>query len=126
MKKLFLITLTLLFLSSPSFGEWKEIDSDNDGVIFIEADTLRNKENLVYFNALTDFYEPQFSSKTVLSTISRMVIDCRNRKIKYLRTVWFKGSMGRGEIDAEFGSYDWIEDGWEKGSIHDLYYKFVC
>ena len=122
MKKLFLITLTLLFLSSPSFGEWKEVDQNVDGVYFIEIDTVRKKGNLSYYNWMADFFEPMGWG---LSAKGRDVINCETKKYKRFFSKYYDESMGRGKMNRMFDDDDRWKD-FMTGSIRDKYFKLVC
>lgn len=126
MKKLLLITIILLLQSFPSFGEWEEIDSNEDGVYFIEVDTIRKKGDLVYFNTLTDNFEPDASIYNSLSSTMRRVINCKTKQAKRLRSVNYLNSMGRGKIVLEM-SYEWEKmSKYGEFGNYRLYHKFLC
>ena len=125
MKKLFLITLILLFQSFPSYGEWKEVNSDSEGVYFIEVDTVRKNGDLIYFNELNDFYGPSSTFDNSLSQIRRLVVNCKTKEIKQLRNIYYLNSMGKGKIVYEFNHpLSWSH--FDKGSLTYSYYKFLC
>jgi hypothetical protein len=104
MKKIFLIIIILLLQSFPSFGEWKEIGKTEYSTHFLEGDTIRVKGNLIYFNSLIDFFEPQQTDNSFLSQMKRNVIDCKNSLLLPLRIINYKRSMGRGKIVLELDS----------------------
>ena len=122
MKKLFLITLTLLLLSSPSFGEWKEVGQNYDGVSFIEIDTVRKKGNLSYYNWMQDFFEPKSFG---LSSKGRGVMNCKTKKYKEFFSKYYDESMGRGKMNSMIDDDDSWSD-FMPGSIVDKYFKLVC
>ena len=127
MKKLFLITIILLLQSFPSFGEWKKLHSNKEGVYFIEVDTIRKNGDLIYFNDLEDYYEPQSMGGSSLSKINRMVMNCKTKKSKGLRSTYYFDSMGKGKITKEFGkSYMMNWSTFEIGSVNGSFYKFLC
>ena len=128
MKKLFLITLILLLQSFPSFGEWKEIYSDDDGVVFIEVDTLRKNKGLIYYNSLKDFYKPHIYQS--LSSIRRGVLDCKKVKVKSFRILYYQQSMGRGKVVYKYNHIENNNDKWSdfytvSGEM-SFHYKFLC
>ena len=126
MKKLFLITIILLLQSFPSFGEWKELFSNSDGVHLIEVNTIRKNGNLIYYNSLTDFYEPQSDRGGSLSKINRSVVNCKTKKHKRLRSTYYFDSMGKGKITKEVGEsvFGWMT--FQIGSVNGSNYKFLC
>lgn len=109
MKKLLLITIILLLQSFPSFGEWKEIYSYDDSVVFIEVDTIKKKGNLRYYNLLYDFFEPT-SNQLSLSLINREKMNCETTVYEILREVYYLNSMGKGKIVS-------VEEGPSKSDI---------
>jgi len=126
MKKLFLITIILLLQSFPSFGEWKKSHSNSKGVYLIEVNTIRKNGDLIYYNSLTDFYEPQSMYGSSLSEISRTVMNCKTKKRKRLRSTYYFGSMGKGKITEEFGESPLGWSTFQMGSIIGSHYKFLC
>ena len=103
MKKIMWIISIMLFYSSPSFGEWEKHLEGPNAFYFIEKDTVRKKDNLIYFNYLMDYFKPQ-STDGYLSQINRSVIDCKNNLQRPLRITNYKRSMGRGKITFDYDS----------------------
>jgi len=122
LKNLIFVTVILSFLSSPSFGEWKEVGQNSDGVRFIEIDTVRKKESLSYYNFLMDYFEPSIGGD--LSTKGREVINCKTKKFKILTQYYFKESMGRGKGEHYHFPMDWTD--FRMDSIIGKSYKSVC
>ena len=100
MKKLFLITIILLFQSFPSFGEWVKVEQGNISNLYIEEDTITKRGDLVYVNMLDDYLKPNPYTNS-LSVFFRIVINCKDLTYKNIKTIDFKRSMGRGEIIYE-------------------------
>ena len=124
MKKLLLITIILLLQSFPSYGEWVEYFSDNEKYYYLEEDTVRRKDNIVYFNYLVDYLKPQ-SKDGYLSTINRHSIDCKNNLHKPLRITNYKRSMGRGKITFDYDSQiKWVRI--LDGTLYFHFKKVLC
>ena len=122
MKNLIFVTVILSFLSSPSFGEWKEVGQNSDGVYFIEIDTVRKKGNLSYFNVIGDFFE---SDGYGLSSKGREVIDCTTKEHKEFTKKWYEESMGRGKVNHTSEPYDrWYD--FHPNSVNGKIFKLVC
>ena len=89
--------------------------------------TIRKNGDLIYFNDLTDFYEPQSMGDGSLSVIDRMVMNCKTKKIKVFRSTYYFDSMGKGKITKEFGKHymkDWIT--FSMDSVRGSQYEFLC
>ena len=122
MKNLIFVTVILSFLSSPSFGEWKEVGQNIDGVYLIEIDTVRKNGNLSYYNDIGDFFE---SKGYGLSSKGRSVINCKTKEYKRLSQKWYEESMGRGEVThTSFVTDRWYE--FDSDSIIGKIFKLVC
>ena len=122
MKKLFLITIILLLQSFPSFGEWKKVGSDNSGEFFINSDTIMKNDDLIYFDFLQNFLEPNIKSS--LSLIGRDVMNCKTKKYRGLRFVYYFDPMGKGKVVSQitFDNKEMIDI----NVTDDLFYNFLC
>ena len=98
MKKLFFITIILLLQSFPSFGEWVEVNKDKRTTSYIEEDSLMKRGDLIYVNILVNHITPHYGR---LSSFHRTVINCKESTFKSIKSIYYKRSMGRGEIIQE-------------------------
>lgn len=124
LKRLSLILICLTVFSSPSFGEWKEVEQNYFGVYFIETDTIRRNGDTVYFNMLKDFFKPQNQNR-VLSEWSRESINCKTKVSTTFLVRLHSYSMGKGEVVVEF---DYSDDPLkiQNGSLFDRISKTIC
>ena len=128
MKKLLLITIILLLQSFPSFGEWKKMYSTSDGVSFINTDTIMKNEGLIYYDLLTNYFEPKRifdSTNTSLSYIVRSVMNCKTKKIRRIRAVFYLEPMGNGR-DVQILHYDNYWDDLKGKAAYVYIYNFLC
>jgi len=122
MKKLLLITIILLIQSFSSFGEWKKVGSNNDGEFFINSDTIIKNKDLIYFDFLQNFFEPNIESS--LSLIGRDVMNCKSKKYRSLRWVYYFELMGKGKVVSQitFSNKEMLDI----DVTDDLFYNFFC
>ena len=128
MKKLLLITIILILQSFPSFGEWKKMYSKSDGVSFINTDTIMQNEGLIYYDLLTNYFEPKRifdSTNTSLSYIVRSAINCKTKKFRGIRAVLYLDPMGNGkDLHIRHIDNDWFDLKGEGG--YGPIYNFLC
>ena len=123
MKKLFLITIILLLQSFPSFGKWKKVLSTSYGVYFINSDTIMKNEDLIYYDTLLNYFEPNIKSS--LSQIDRTVMNCKTKKYRGVRFVSYFEPMGKGKVVYE---YNFIGKSMVdvKNEEMNLFYDLLC
>ena len=124
MKNLIICILILLLKSFPSFAKWKKVVSTSVGVYFIETDTIRKNKDITYYNSLTDFYEPNLNSS--LSAKYRDAINCKTKKFKSFRVIYFLDSMGKGKKVFEVTSKPKEMIDIKEGAAIHSFYKFIC
>ena len=97
-----LFTLTIIFFQSfPSLGEWSEIDrnTDND-VFYIDLKKIKKIDGHIYYWTLIDF--SKMDQEGDLSEKNLRKVDCKKSRYSLLRRVFYKQSMGRGQISNDY------------------------
>ena len=106
MKKLILI-LSLLFLSTPSFGEWKKVATTHNSEWFLDMDNIKKKSNIVYFWRILNITDndPKWTSRSHRSYVKA---DCDELKFIKLQTTSWSGQMATGDLLFTYGKEtDW-------------------
>jgi len=128
MKKLFLITIILILQSFPSFGEWKKMYSTSDGVGFIKKEKIMKNKGIIYYDLLTNYFEPKKIydlTNTSLSSIERSAINCKTKEIRRIRAVFYLEPMGNGR-DVQILHYDNYWDDLKGKAAYVYIYNFLC
>ena len=96
MRKLILI-LTFLFPVS-SFADWTKITSSQEGDSFyLDVETIKESNGLVYYWSLTDYLKPIDSS--ILSAKILYEVNCNTpRKERALSASYYSTPMGKGTL----------------------------
>jgi len=93
MKKLFIFLLSI-FISLSSYGEFKEIGTNNQGkTYYVDNETVIEDNGYIYFVMLTDYRIP---FKGFLSDKTYMKGSCSGLRYMPLSAIAYKGQMGRG------------------------------
>ena len=94
--KYFIILLLMTFLSSKSYGEWKQFYQNNIHISYFDTETIKKNNDKVYVEILTNYYNPE-SDYGILSAISSDVVDCKNSLFKIQLVTLYKKPMGKGK-----------------------------
>ena len=93
MKKLFIFLLSI-FISLSSYGEFKEIGTNNQGkTYYVDNETVIEDNGYIYFLMLTDYRIP---FKGFLSDKTYMKGSCSGLRYMPLSATAYQGQMGRG------------------------------
>ena len=93
--------LIFLLILLPIHGfpaNWKKVAENDIGNYYIDVDSIKNQNGLVYYADLVDFVEP---FKGEYSAINRYAVDCDNENQKWLSLTTFNKSMGKGDINKK-------------------------
>ena len=125
MKK-FLILFILSTFSPISLAEWTLIQTNDDGNMYVDFDTLQKVGNTVTVSTLNDFYSLQ--QKDALSTKWREIHDCKSKHFKPLSTEYYSKNMGQGNL-IESITFDDTKTDWSEVvpySIGELKTNIIC
>ena len=91
-----LLIITLLFFPSFVFGEWKKLSTSikNDDY-YVDFDTIKINEGLIYFWYLSNFQDPLSDGSK--STMMYLQGDCNIFRIKPLDASKYSQRFGKGE-----------------------------
>ena len=95
------VTLSFLLMLFPMYGfpvSWKKVAENDVGNYYIDFDSIKNKNGVVYYTDLVDLIEP---FKSDYSVISRYAVDCKNENQKWLSLTTFSKGMGKGDINNQ-------------------------
>ena len=119
---LLVIIFTFLF-STTSWGEWTYVTETVDGnKFYYDKDRVRKSGKYLYFWILIDLIKP---TKGVLSSTSYTQLDCSIFRFKDLKSMYYKKSMGEGEITVEGTP----KDEWKypkPNSVFESMYNKIC
>ena len=119
--KTFLIFVLMLF---PIYGfslNWKKVAENDVGNYYIDFDSIKSKNGLVFHTDLVDFNEP---FKGDYSAVSRYAVDCNDENQKWLSLTTFSKSMGMGDINNQSNPNEIIFP--QSNTIYFFIIKNVC
>ena len=122
----FLILLSLAFSSTQAFAEWTMVQTNDEGYMYIDFDTLQKSGDLTTVSTLNDYFEAK--NKKELSSIWSEQHDCKNKKFKALSIQYFSQNMGQGNL-LETYQLDPAKTAWAdvvQYSVGDLKANIIC
>ncbi len=121
-----LLVLILFSISAEVAAEWIMIQTNDDGNMYIDFDSLKKSGDLISVLSLSDYYLAQ--QKQGLSSQWEELVDCKRKKFKALSINYYAENMGKGEILATT-HFNESETGWSdvvKYSIGELKINIIC
>jgi len=121
-----LLVLILFSISAEVAAEWTMIQTNDDGNMYIDFDSIKKSGNLISVLSLSDYYLAQ--QKQGLSSQWEELVDCKRKKFKALSINYYAENMGKGEILATT-HFNESETGWSdvvKYSIGELKINIIC
>jgi len=89
-----ILLLLLLSLSFNSYGEWTRVDTDSEKTIYIDINTIIEKDEFIYWWSLADSKLSNMSYKLYTQG------DCLISRSKLLTKIYYIESMGLGESNS--------------------------
>lgn len=120
------ILLILACASSQALAEWTMIQTNDNGNMYIDFDTLQKTGDLVSISTLNDYYSLQ--QKGELSSQWTELHDCKHKKFKALTTNDYSGNMGNGNL-IQTTHFNEAETAWSDAvlySIGELKANIIC
>ncbi|MAF81652.1 MAG: hypothetical protein CMK52_01910 [Proteobacteria bacterium] len=118
------IPLIFLLMILPIYGfaaNWKKVAENDIGTYYIDFDSIKNQNGVVYYTDLVDFVEP---FKGEYSAINRYAVDCKNENQKWLSFTTFSKSMGKGDVNKKSNPNETIFP--KSNTIYFFIIKNVC
>lgn len=125
MKKLLTI-LILALTSTHALAEWTMIQTNDNGNMYIDFETLQKSGDLVSISTLNDYYVLQ--QKGELSSQWKELHDCKHKKFKALTINDYSGNMGNGKV-VQTANFNEVETAWSDlvlYSVGDLKANIIC
>lgn len=125
MKRL-LALLILVSIPAFAFAEWTMIQTNDEGNMYIDLDSIQKSGDLVTVLTLNDYYG--FQKHDELSSQSKEMHDCKNKKFKALSIHYFSDNMGKGKVIETF-DFNESETVWSDVvpySIGELKVNIIC
>tara|TARA_B100001115_G_C15625717_1_gene300469 strand:- start:295 stop:669 length:375 start_codon:yes stop_codon:yes gene_type:complete len=76
---------------------WKKVAENEVGNYYIDFDSVKKRDGLVFYTDLVDFNEPY---KNDQSAISSYAIDCEKEEQKWLSLTTYSKRMGNGVVNS--------------------------
>lgn len=96
----FLIMLVLALISGKAFAEWTMIQTNENGNMLIDFETVQKAENLITVSTLNDYYVQQ--PKGEMSSEWLELHDCNNKQFKALSIKYYAENMAKGNLLASY------------------------
>ena len=116
--------LILLLILSPTYGfslDWKKVAENDVGNYYIDFNSIKNENGIVYYTDLVDFIKPY---RDDYSAISRYAVNCKDENQKWLSLTTFSKSMGKGDITNQSNPNEVIFP--QSNTIYFFIIKNVC
>ena len=121
-----LLVFILFSISAEVAAEWTMIQTNDDGNMYIDFDSIKKSGDLISVLSLSDYYLAQ--QKQGLSSQWEELVDCKRKKFKALSINYYAENMGKGEILATT-HFNESETDWSdvvKYSIGELKINIIC
>jgi hypothetical protein len=121
-----LLVLILFSISAEVAAEWTMIQTNDDGNMYIDFDSIKKSGDSISVLSLSDYYLAQ--QKQGLSSQWEELVDCKRKKFKALSINYYAENMGKGEILATT-HFNESETDWSdvvKYSIGELKINIIC
>lgn len=125
LKKL-LILFILSTISTTALAEWTLIQTNDDGNMYVDFDSLQKSGNTVTVFTLNDFYALQ--ANDALSTKWQEVHDCKSKRFKPIAITYYSKNMGQGNV-IESRNFEETKTDWSDVapySIGELKTNIIC
>ena len=93
MNKLIIILLICLFYKECD-SRWKEILNENDFVEYVEVDTVKKINSIIYIWSMKNYKKPLPNGNLSIKYYGRY--DCKKMKYQIISIIGYKTEMGKG------------------------------
>tara|TARA_B110000003_G_scaffold238157_1_gene243603 strand:+ start:211 stop:591 length:381 start_codon:yes stop_codon:yes gene_type:complete len=120
--------LFLFFFATNIFAlNWKAVIPFDDGIYYVDIDSIKKSNGMVYYWDLEDRYEKiTIGGYTFMSSVAYKIADCDMNRTKILKVVFYEKNMKSGRVQY---SEDYESPSWKyivPGSVQDLINEYVC
>ena len=121
-----LIILSLAFGSTQAMAEWTMVQTNDEGNMYIDFDTVKKSGHLTTVSTLNDYYGTK--DRNEMSSVWSEQHDCKNKKFKALSINYFSENMGHGKVLENY-TLDPAKTAWTdvvQYSVGDLKANIIC
>ena len=93
MNKLIIILLICLFYKECD-SRWKEILNENDFVEYVEVDTVKKINSIIYIWSMKNYKKPLQNGNLSIKYYGKY--DCKKMKYQIISIIGYKTEMGKG------------------------------
>ena len=125
MKKIYLILF--LFFSINASANWTEVARTEGGfsIHYIDLTTKMFSDDYIKIWELVSYPKKLHQDYDIYSAKNLLLVDCYNKRLKYLTAIYYSGLKGNGEVLAKENSEsDWLYDA--PGSAGYAELKIIC
>ncbi len=90
------LMIVLVVWSSQVLADWTMVQTNDNGNMYIDFDTVQKSAGLVTASTLNDYYVQQ--TKGEMSSQWLELHDCKNKKFKALSIQYYAGNMAQGDV----------------------------
>jgi len=90
------LMIVLVVWSSQVLADWTMVQTNDNGNMYIDFDTVQKSAGLVTVSTLNDYYVQQ--AKGEMSSQWLELHDCKNKKFKALSIQYYAGNMAQGDV----------------------------
>ena len=121
----FILIIICFFLSFPCFAKWKKTIETKTHTDFVETDSVKKKNGIIYLWTLRNFVKKQMAEEQSLKFYSRY--DCNKIKYEVLSIISYKTQMGKGrEFNYKKNVTDYSDNSnWVYPKVDDEAYKLM-
>ena len=96
----YLMMLVLTLFSASVNAEWTMIQTNDDGNMWVDFDTIQKLDGLIKVATLHDYYVPQ--AKGELSSEWIELLDCKGKQFKPVSIKYFSENKAQGSLLASY------------------------
>ncbi len=120
------LMVVLVVWSGQVLADWTMVQTNDNGNMYIDFDTVQKSAGLVTVSTLNDYYVQQ--AKGEMSSQWLELHDCKNKKFKALSIQYYADNMAKGEVLATY-RLPAAETGWSDVvpySIGEVKANVIC
>ena len=124
MKKLLIVSIVILF-SDSAFSDfnWKLMgETKNGDKYYLDLSSIEKDKSRRFYIRLRDYGKTDGYGEN--SSLIFVETNCENMESRFLKDVYFKDNMGKGEYITLDKKSDWMI--FKSDSLGDKFNKFVC
>tara|TARA_Y100001935_G_C17225066_1_gene467358 strand:+ start:667 stop:1050 length:384 start_codon:yes stop_codon:yes gene_type:complete len=125
MKKIYLILI--LFFSINASANWTEVTRTEGGfsIHYIDFETKKISDDYIKIWELVSYPKKLHQDYDIYSAKNLLLVDCYNKRFKYLVSYYYSGLKGKGNVlEVENSESDWYYDAPGTAGYNEL--EIIC